>query len=339
MKLSIVIPVFNEEDAIESHLLEIEAYMREYGGLEEWEVIAVNDGSRDGTAGILQRLARQKEWLTVLDLPHFGRGRALRAGIHDASGDIIVTLDADLSYAPFHIERLCSRLALENADLVVASAYGQEGKVENVPWKRLWISKLGNKILSYMFGESLTVLTCVVRAYRREFIQNLDLHSDDKEIHLEILAKAKVLGAKMVEVPATLCWRPIKRKEKAAPDSPPRRTAMNIRKTSFAHIYFALLSRPGFIFWVPGFFLTGLSLCIFLVTLFVIASEHTPSMSLYHSLRNSMLSAPISWFVMVFSFLLGIQFFTLGFITNQNKSNQEETYKTLNAIYREIRKK
>jgi glycosyltransferase involved in cell wall biosynthesis len=339
MKISIVIPVFNEQAVIESNLLEIESCMVAYVGSEGWEVIAVNDGSEDGTVGILYSLAHQKTWLKVLDLPHYGRGRALRRGIDEASGEMIVTLDADLSYAPFHIEKLCSKLALENVDIVVASAYGTGGTVLNVPWKRLWISKLGNKILSYMFSGSLTVLTCVVRAYKREFIQNLDLHSNDKEIHLEILAKAKVLGAKMVEVPATLDWRTTKREKKAGRDSLPRRTTLNIRKTSYAHIYFALLSKPGLIFWVPGFTLFVLSFFILLLIARAVALDPAVGPSLFHALRNSMLNAPISWFAMVFSFLLGVQFFTLGFITNQNKSNQEETYRTLNAIYRELKKK
>jgi hypothetical protein len=100
-----------------------------------------------------------------------------------------------------------------------------------------------------------------------------------------------------------------------------------------------LLSKPGLIFWVPGFTLFVLSFFILLLIARAVALDPAVGPSLFHALRNSMLNAPISWFAMVFSFLLGVQFFTLGFITNQNKSNQEETYRTLNAIYRELKKK
>ena len=340
MKLSIIIPAFNEEVGIEQNIAEIESYMNSYAGHVQWELIVVNDGSQDGTLVVLNNIAQEKTWLKVVDLVfNYGRGRALRAGFDCALGDEIVTLDADLSYAPYHIERMLSKLEEENADIVIASAYGKNGTVQDVPWKRFLLSRIGNQVLSYMFSGGITVLTCVARAYRGEFIKQLDLHSDDKEIHLEILAKAKTLGAKIVEVPADLHWREEKKSKSVSGGPPMRRSTVRTRKTSSSHLFFALLNKPGMIFWVPGFFLLGISTIIFIIILLTILSDPLVTISLYHALRDSMISASISWLVMAFSFLLCIQFFTLGFLTNQSKAHQEENYRTLHAIYQVLKDK
>ena len=340
MKVSIIVPAFNEADSLERNLSEIESYMNDYAGNSTWELVVVNDGSKDSTLTILNRLVQVKSWLKVVDLVfNYGRGKALREGFERASGDRIVTLDADLSYAPCHIERMLSKLEEENADIVIASAYGKNGTVQNVPWKRLWLSRIGNQVLSYMFGGGITVLTCVVRAYKSEFIKQLDLHSDDKEIHLEILAKAKTLGVKIAEVPADLRWREEKRLKAGAKGRSMRRSTLRTRKTSSSHLFFALLNKPGMIFWIPGFLLFGISAVILLIILSTILSDPMISISVYHTFRNSMISASISWLVMAFSFLLGVQFFTLGFMTNQSKAHQEETYRTLHAIYKALKDK
>jgi glycosyltransferase involved in cell wall biosynthesis len=336
--ISLIIPAYNEADCIEANLIELEDYLLQSLNDYRWDTIIINDGSSDDTAHILEKLQKSKNWLKVINLPfHYGRGAALRAGFEMATGDVIVTLDADFSYAPYHIKRLVSKLLEEQADIVLASAYRKDGSVKNVPPKRLLISKIGNKILSYMFGSDITVLTCIVRAYEREFIKSLDLHSADKEIHLEILSKAKVLGAKIVEVPADLYWRPEKLQKKQEKGQANRRSTLKIRKTSNTHLFFALLSKPGFIFWIPGYILTAISFIIFLLTLRTIILDLSVGTSLYHSIRNSMITASISWVSMGFSFLLGIQFFTLGFLTNQSKANQEETYRTLHSIYTELK--
>jgi glycosyltransferase involved in cell wall biosynthesis len=340
VKISIIIPAFNEADSIERNLSEIGSYMNGYAGDGTWELVVVNDGSKDDTLSILNRIAQENSRLKVVDLVfNYGRGKALRAGFERASGDRIVTLDADLSYAPYHIERMLKKLEKENADIVIASAYGKNGTVQNVPWKRLWISRIGNQILSYMFSGGITVLTCVTRAYKSEFIKRLDLHSDDKEIHLEILAKAKILGAKILEIPADLHWRKEKRSQPASRTKPIRRATMRTKKTSSSHLFFALLNKPGMIFWIPGFLLLGISIAIFFIILSTILSDPKVSISVYHALRDSMLRASVSWLVMAFSFLLGVQFFTLGFLTNQSKTHQEETYRTLHAIYRALKDK
>jgi dolichol-phosphate mannosyltransferase len=334
MRISIIIPVFNEEGGIQAVLGELEAYMNGYKDCGWWEVICVNDGSSDDTGAVLHALKEQKKWLRVIDFPvNFGRGKAIRSGFEAASGDVLVCLDADLSYAPYHIARMTDALLKNNADIVLASAYGKGGSVENVPFKRLILSRIGNKVLSYMYGNHVSVLTCIVRAFKKEFIKSLDMHSDDKDIHLEILYKAKILNAKIVEVPADLKWR----KEKLNKPALKRRSTLKLKKTGKSHLFFGLINNPGFIFFVPANILMFASFCIFVLTSkSVIATMLGSNLTLYHAVRHSMLNAAPSWIVMVFFFVFSVQFFTLGFLTNQNKKSYEETYRTLNAIYKKI---
>lgn len=339
MNLSIIIPAYNEANSIRNTVIELETYMTSYAGDaedEDWELVLVNDGSTDNTLEIIKELAQEKTWIKIVDLViNAGRGKALRKGISAAEGSIIITLDADLSYAPFHIERLVEKLNHENADIVAASAYRSDGSVKNVPLNRLLISKLGNRILSHMFGENLTVLTCIVRAYKKDFIKKIDLHSNNKDIHLEILYKAKMLGAKVVEIPADLNWR--KEKLLGTDKGVNRRQTLKIKKTSSSHLFFALMNNPGVIYLFPAYTLLFISVFIGIQTLFPISADIELGISLFHAVRNSMLNATPSWLTLSLSFVLSIQFFSLGFLMNQQKKNYEETYKTMHSILKELR--
>jgi len=338
VKISIIIPAFNEENTITNTIDEVEKYLINYSQCSWWEIVIVNDGSSDNTLAILQNYQKDRDWLRVEDLVvNTGRGAALRAGIDVASGDIIVSLDADLSYAPYHIGKMVSCLVGKGADVVLASAYCKEGTVKNVPLNRLWISQLGNKVLSFMFNSNVTVLTCIVRAYRKDFIQKLDLHANNKNIHLEILYKAKIIGAKILEIPADMAWH----SPKVDKDNKlvKRRSTLKLRKTSNSHFFFALLSRPGLVFIVPGFVLLLVSLSVFGLCLKSVISEVFYGASLYQATRASMINATPSWLSAMFTFVLSIQFFSLGFLTNQNKWNYEETYKTNNQILVELKKR
>lgn len=336
--ISIVIPAYNEEEIIESTLCEIERYMNKYSKCSSWEVIIVNDGSLDGTLAVLNNLKNSRPWLKIIDLiKNYGRGKALKTGFDESIGDIIISLDADLSYAPYHIERLIDKLVNNDADIVLASAYSKMGTTKNVPLLRLLISRIGNKILSYTFGGDISVLTCIVRAYKREFINKLDLHSNDKDLHLEILHKAKILGAKILEVPADLKWRD--KKEASSSKSRKRRSTLIFRRTSNSHFFFAMLNKPGIIFFVPANVLLIISLIILSYIIRGVLSNLSSGLSLYVSIRESLLNGMLSYMTFALSFVLAIQFFSLGFLTNQNKKNYEETYKTNHAILTELKKK
>jgi glycosyltransferase involved in cell wall biosynthesis len=336
IKISVIIPAFNEESTIVQNLDALKTYLLGYVGEEGWEIIIVDDGSSDQTAERVDQFSQKNPNIRCVSLAvHSGRGVALREGFKAARFDIIVTLDADLSYAPSHIERMVAALKESNADVVLASAYMKGGTVKNVPFKRKILSLLGNKVLAVMYGGGIHTLTCIVRAYRAEFIKSLDLNSSEKEIHLEILYKAKMLNATICEIPADLCWSEHKTQDlEKGMIKKKRRSTLHVRKTSKSHLFFALLSRPGLIFWIPGYVLFSISFLTFITTSAGIFYSLPLHSSFYLAVRSSMISAAPSWLTMAVSFILGIQFFTLGFMTTQSKKNYEETYKTLHAIYR-----
>ncbi len=134
-----------------------------------------------------------------------GMGKALRTGFEKSEGDILVTIDADLSYSPSHINKLVSELLNdETIDIAVGSPYMEGGSVKNVPFSRLFISKAANKFVGFSMTENLSTVTSVLRAYRREVLESMDLESNGTNINLEILSKAIATRYKIKEVPARL---------------------------------------------------------------------------------------------------------------------------------------
>ena len=217
-----------------------------------YEIIAVNDGSLDNTLDILNRLAEQDRKLKVASYSkNVGRGMALRKGFKESSGEIIVSIDADLSYDPHYILDFVEVLRAEqDIDLVLASPYMPGGGVQNVPFLRLWISKLGNKILRFAMPNRIYTSTGIFRAYRRKLLDSLELESDGKEIHLEILSKALALGYRVKEIPTILTGR---KKGKSK---------FKFRKTTLTHLVFSVFEKPMILFGFLGLVTLGIGLLI-----------------------------------------------------------------------------
>src|ERR1700709_1057824 len=115
----------------------------------DWEVVIVNDGSKDDTSALAKQFAATNNNVHVFDhVVNFGLGQALKFAFNQCHGQYIVTLDMDLSYSPDHIERLVDRLVATKAKVVIASPYLRGGDVKNVPALRKWLSVGANKFLS-----------------------------------------------------------------------------------------------------------------------------------------------------------------------------------------------
>jgi len=142
MDLSIIIPMFNEAENAEHTLARVEEALTSFRG--SYEIIAVNDGSVDNTLKVLQEIAdRNKRIRVVSYLKNIGRGMALRRGFQESNGKLVVSIDADLSYDPHYMLELIKALEADpDVDFVLASPYMPGGGVKNVPFLRLWISKL-----------------------------------------------------------------------------------------------------------------------------------------------------------------------------------------------------
>ena len=211
---------------------------------EGWsfEIIPVDDGSTDRTGAELERIAAEHEYVKpVIYRTNRGRGYALRRGFELVGGEFVVSLDADLSYSPDHATRMV-RMLIEDPelDIVLASPYMPGGEVQDVPFVRLAFSRVGNMVLRSALPQPVFTSTGIVRAYRAEALRALDLESDGKEIHLEILSEAMALGYRIAEMPSVLKTR-LKGTSKFRP-----------RSTVLSHLSFSLLERPARIFAQGG---------------------------------------------------------------------------------------
>ncbi|MEJ2483949.1 MAG: glycosyltransferase family 2 protein, partial [Gemmatimonadota bacterium] len=148
--LSIVLPAYNEEALLEENVTAIIEYLETLETEFRWEVIIVNDGSRDATAEISNRLAAgHPSILTVHHPRNFGLGQAMSYGFANTAGDYVITLDMDLSYDVEHIGRLARTIRDGGARMVLASPYMEGGTIRNVPFLRRHLSVLGNRFLRY----------------------------------------------------------------------------------------------------------------------------------------------------------------------------------------------
>jgi hypothetical protein len=129
-------------------------------------------------------------------------------GISSSRGDYVICLDADLSYDEKHIGSILDCFEGDpKTDVVVVSPYMKGGYTKGVPWGRLMVSRLANWILAGFFEGKLSTVTCVVRGYRGPLIRAIPLFEDGKEIHLEILRKLALYGARILEIPGRLEWK------------------------------------------------------------------------------------------------------------------------------------
>jgi glycosyltransferase involved in cell wall biosynthesis len=292
MDLSIVIPMFNEAENVEATIGQVEQALASFQGT--YEIIAVNDGSFDNTLEILERVASQNEKVRVVSfLKNFGRGMALRTGFKESKGEIVVSIDADLSYDPHYILDLVKTLrADQNIHFVLASPYMPGGGVKNVPLLRLWVSKLGNKILRLAMPNRIYTSTGIFRAYRRKVLESLELESDGKEIHLEILSKAIALGFRVKEIPVVLANR-----KKG-------RSKFKFRKTAVSHLVFSVFEKPMMIFGFIGLLTLSIGLLIGVYVAYLrFSGELTPG-------------RPLITFAILL-ILGGIQILSFGFIAIQ----------------------
>ncbi len=189
MKLSFVIPVFNEQDSLEQMYSEIIENIKIY----EYEIIFIDDGSTDKSFKILQKLAVDDMNVKIIKFrKNFGKSAGLNVGFEAAQGDIVFTMDADLQDDPKEIEQFIKKLD-EGYDMVT----GWKVKRRD-PISKTWPSKLYNKVTSQTFKLKLHDYNCGYKAYKKEVIDKLDIYG---EMHRYIPALANSLGFKVAEIP------------------------------------------------------------------------------------------------------------------------------------------
>ena len=195
MKLSIVIPCYNEETTVEAIIEVVRAVPYDK------EIIVVDDGSTDGTRERLKQYDDDDDVRVFLQPVNQGKGAALRRGFEEASGDVVIIQDADLEYSPDDYPRLLQPIIDGRADVVYGSRFqGGSGRV------LYYRHTMGNKFLTFLsnlFTDlNLTDMETCYKVFKREVIQNIILESDRFGFEPEVTAKlAKMRDVIIYEVP------------------------------------------------------------------------------------------------------------------------------------------
>ena len=191
--LSIVVPVFNEEDNLPLLYEKINSELSKLVELE-YEVILVDDGSQDKSPEILASLAAHDQRIRVIFFRrNFGQTAAMSAGFKHARGDVVIPMDADLQNDPVDIARLIKKVN-EGYDVVSGHRQRRQDKFLS----RVLPSMIANRLISWVSGVPLKDYGCTLKAYRREFVENIKLYG---EMHRFIPIYARWQGAKITELP------------------------------------------------------------------------------------------------------------------------------------------
>ena len=190
--ISIVIPLYNEEENVEFLYESVSKALKESGRL--WEIIMVDDGSSDGTLAILKKIAAVHADVKVISFRrNFGQTAAMAAGFDNAAGDVVIPMDGDLQNDPADIPKLLEKIE-DGFDVVSGWRKDRKDRFIN----RKLPSMIANWLISRITGVHLHDYGCTLKAYRREVLENINLYG---EMHRFIPALASLNGARVAEIP------------------------------------------------------------------------------------------------------------------------------------------
>ena len=191
-QVSVVVPLYNEEDSVGAL---VDAVRSALGSTLSWELVLVDDGSRDGTADRVAQLAQDDPRVRLIRLArNYGQTQAMQAGFDAANGSAVVSMDGDLQNDPEDIPRLLAALEA-GSDLVAGYRLKRQDKLltRKVP---SWVA---NRLIRFITGVSIRDNGCSLKAYRRSTLERMRLYSDMHRF-LPALAAATA-GARITEIP------------------------------------------------------------------------------------------------------------------------------------------
>ncbi len=192
MDITIVLPIHNERENLRPLLTEIEQAMEPTG--RSFEVVAVDDGSDDGSAELLGDLAHEKPYLkAIVFRKNYGQSAAFDAGFRASTGEFIVTMDADLQNDPADIPRMIALLENNNLDFIA----GNRGDRKDGFVLRRFPSRIANWLIRRVTGTKIHDLGCSLKLYRREVVSELRLYG---EMHRFIGVLVEGVGARTGEM-------------------------------------------------------------------------------------------------------------------------------------------
>jgi glycosyltransferase involved in cell wall biosynthesis len=201
MKLSVIIPVYNEERTVAAVVERVrQAPFRK-------EIIIVDDGSTDGTRKVLEELASHADVRVFLQPENRGKGACLRRGFEVATGDVIVIQDADMEYDPQDFAVLLEPIIRGEADVVYGSRFSPVYRRVNSYW-HTWGNRALTTLSNWFTDLHLTDMETCYKVFRADIIKNIKLVSDRFGFEPEVTAKvAKIPGVRIFEVPISYHYR------------------------------------------------------------------------------------------------------------------------------------
>ncbi len=191
LKISIILPIYNEARGIPELLDEIKKAIVDF----DYEIVAVNDGSKDNSYEVLSQFAQTDSRLKVINLKrNYGQTAAINAGIQHSTGDVYVLMDSDLENLPADIPMLIEKL---NEGYDVVSGW-RKNRWKSQMLTRKLPSLLANKLISFISGVKLHDYGCTLKAYRKEVISDVRLYG---QMHRFIPVYCKWEGGRVAELP------------------------------------------------------------------------------------------------------------------------------------------
>jgi glycosyltransferase involved in cell wall biosynthesis len=194
MKLSIIIPIYNEEKTIQEIIRRVQAT-----GLAD-EILAIDDGSIDGSRELLENISKEGKVKVFFHEHNQGKGKAVRTGIQNASGDLILIQDADLEYDPREYPNLLKPIQEGIADVVYGSRFLGAGRRPVLFWNMV-ANKILTLVTNVLYNNILTDMETGYKMFRRQVVQDMPLHAHRFEFEPEFTAKILKRKVRLYEVP------------------------------------------------------------------------------------------------------------------------------------------
>jgi glycosyltransferase involved in cell wall biosynthesis len=196
MKLSVIIPIYNEVQTIQEIIKRVQAT-----GLAD-EIVAVDDGSTDGSREVLGKINGDGNVRVIYHGQNQGKGKAVRTGIQNASGDLVIIQDADLEYDPREYQNLLRPIQEGIADVVYGSRFLGAGRRPVLFWNMV-ANKILTLVTNILYNNILTDMETGYKLFRRQVVQDMTLHAHGFEFEPEFTAKILKNKVRIYEVPIT----------------------------------------------------------------------------------------------------------------------------------------